>query len=89
MAKCANCAADAHYVYEVTDSHSIQYCQYHLPAFLNKLLKIGALKTTAEFEKAKAVALEAVSVKPSKKAAVEAVAPVAEEPEKEETEEGK
>jgi len=31
---CANCATNAFYVYQVTDSFSIPYCQYHLPRFL-------------------------------------------------------
>ena len=31
---CANCATTAFYLYQVTDSFSIPYCQYHLPRFL-------------------------------------------------------
>ena len=36
MAKCANCANDALYVYQVTSSFDIKYCQYHLPRTLSK-----------------------------------------------------
>jgi hypothetical protein len=67
MSKCANCESDALYVYEVTDSFNIPYCQYHLPVFLNKLQKSGLLKTTAQFDTLKAEALEAVAPKSSKK----------------------
>lgn len=36
MAKCANCANDALYVYQVTSTFDIKYCQYHLPRTLGK-----------------------------------------------------
>lgn len=36
MAKCANCANDALYVYQVTSTFDIKYCQYHLPRTLSK-----------------------------------------------------
>lgn len=77
MAKCANCAADALYIYEVADSFVVNYCQRHLPGFLTKLQKSGQLKTTTAFETEKAAALEAVATKPSKKKTVEE--PVTEE----------
>lgn len=77
MAKCANCTSDALYVYEVTDSFNINYCQYHLPVFLHKLQKSGLLKTTDEFEAVKAEALAAVAPKTSKKKTEET--PVVEE----------
>ena len=77
MAKCANCTSDALYVYEVTSTFNINYCQYHLPVFLHKLQKSGSLKTTAEFEAVKAEALAAVASKSSKKKVEET--PVVEE----------
>jgi hypothetical protein len=78
MAKCANCTSDALYVYEVTDSFNINYCQYHLPVFLHKLQKSGSLKTTDEFDALKAEALAAVAPKTSKKK-VEEETPIVEE----------
>jgi hypothetical protein len=78
MAKCANCTSDALYVYEVTSTFNINYCQYHLPVFLHKLQKSGSLKTTDEFEAVKAAALAAVAPKTSKKK-VEEETPVVEE----------
>lgn len=41
MAKCANCANDALYVYTITEDFSIKYCQYHLPRALGKKGAIG------------------------------------------------
>ena len=71
MATCANCTSDSLYVYEVTDTFNIPYCQYHLPVFLHKLQKSGLLKTTDEFEAVKAEALAAVAPKTSKKTVTE------------------
>jgi hypothetical protein len=36
MAKCANCANEALYVYRITETFQILYCQYHLPRTLSK-----------------------------------------------------
>jgi hypothetical protein len=52
MAKCANCATDALYTYKVTDSFSINYCQLHLPKFLNAQKLAGLLKPEVEAPKA-------------------------------------
>jgi hypothetical protein len=65
--KCANCESDALYVYEVTDTYGIPYCQYHLPVFLTKLQKSGQLKPADGFDQIKAEALAAVAPKGSKK----------------------
>ena len=43
MVKCANCSNDALYVYQVTDSFGINYCQYHLPRFLHNQRNGGLL----------------------------------------------
>lgn len=40
---CANCAEKAVYLYEVTPSHSLYYCNRHLPAFLKGKAKSGEL----------------------------------------------
>jgi hypothetical protein len=41
MAKCANCANDALYVYQITTDFDIKYCQYHLPRTLGKKGAVG------------------------------------------------
>lgn len=44
--KCANCKADALYVYQVTPTSQIVYCNTHLPSFLLKAKKAGLLQKT-------------------------------------------
>lgn len=63
MAKCANCAGDALYVYRITDSFEIVYCQYHLPRALGKKGATGV--SLLPIEEAKIV--EAVATKSAKK----------------------
>lgn len=72
MAKCANCAGDALYVYRITDSFEIVYCQYHLPRALGKKGATGV--SLLPIEEAKII--EAVAPKTAKKKAT----PVVEEP---------
>lgn len=61
MATCVNCATDAMYTYEITDSFSIDYCQYHLPRFLHTMKNGGLLKTTEVFAAETAGALAALA----------------------------
>jgi hypothetical protein len=84
MAKCANCANDALYVYQVTSTFDIKYCQYHLPRTLGKKGTTGV-----SLYKEPVVVPEPVveAPKPSKKKAEPVVevepeveAPVTEEP---------
>jgi hypothetical protein len=72
MAKCANCAGDALYVYRITDTFEIVYCQYHLPRALGKKGATGV--SLLPIEEAKIV--EAVAPKATKKKST----PVVEEP---------
>ena len=44
--KCANCNEDALYIYQITLSSQIFYCNTHLPSFLLKAKKAGLLQTT-------------------------------------------
>lgn len=82
MAKCANCANDALYVYQVTDSFDIKYCQYHLPRTLSKPGTTGV----ALYKEPVVVVPEVIeeAPKPSKKktepVVVEPETPVTEEP---------
>jgi hypothetical protein len=45
-APCANCELDAIYIYEVTSTSAILYCEEHLPKFLYPRKTAGTLKTT-------------------------------------------
>lgn len=36
MATCANCLSDAFYVYQISPTYGINYCQRHLPTFLSR-----------------------------------------------------
>jgi hypothetical protein len=45
-APCANCELDAIYIYEVTDTSALLYCEAHLPKFLYPRKNAGTLKTT-------------------------------------------
>ena len=42
--KCANCTADAFYVYEVTPGFPTYFCSLHLPRFLKDQRHGGAVK---------------------------------------------
>lgn len=44
--KCANCDADAFYIYRLTLEKEILYCKKHLPSFLEDRRKAGLLPTT-------------------------------------------
>ena len=48
--KCANCAADAFYIYKLTLNKEILYCRKHLPAFLEDRRKAGLLQTTDTYK---------------------------------------
>lgn len=83
--KCANCDKDSFYIYQLTASSQIFYCNTHLPKFLEQAKKAGLLKTTEALQDAieegmkniavptvplvEAVVEEATAPKPKKKAA--------------------
>ena len=48
--KCANCNADAFYVYKITLTKEILYCPKHLPSFLNDRKNAGLLPTTETYK---------------------------------------
>jgi len=48
--KCANCDANALYVYRVTLNKSLYYCGKDLPKFLEERKKAGLLKLTDQFK---------------------------------------
>ena len=48
--KCANCDADAFYIYKLTLNKEILYCRNHLPAFLEDRRKAGLLQTTETYQ---------------------------------------
>ncbi|CAB4123926.1 hypothetical protein UFOVP46_129 [uncultured Caudovirales phage] len=73
MSTCANCKNDALYTYEVTDTFSIDYCQYHLPRFLHTMKNGGMLKTTEAFAAETSDALAALA--PAEEAVEEAPKP--------------
>jgi hypothetical protein len=50
--KCANCAKDAFYIYQITEGKQILYCNNHLPKFLEQAKKAGLLKTTESLKSA-------------------------------------
>lgn len=84
MATCANCNNAALYTYKVNDSYGIDYCQYHLPNFLNGLTDSLVVAATDELKslQAEVVADSASSKKKKADAIVEPVvedAPVVEE----------
>lgn len=90
MASCANCSNDALYTYKVSEGYGIDYCQYHLPNFLNGLTNSNVVAYTPEFIalKEEAVAEAAPSKKKKASAVVEPVeeeTPVVEETPVEET----
>ena len=60
MSKCANCAEDAHYVYELNRDVKTEYCRKHVPSFLRTSLLAGGLPTTEAFASTQAAALDAL-----------------------------
>lgn len=48
MANCANCSADALYVYQVTKGFGVNYCQKHLPKFIAKAGTFVNIETVVE-----------------------------------------
>lgn len=51
--KCANCDADALYLYNPPALRPTAYCPVHLPSFLRASAKAGLLQVTGNFEKVK------------------------------------
>jgi len=86
MVKCANCSNDALYVYQVTESFGINYCQYHLPRFLHDQRNGGLLAAPVQSEPELPVVEEAPK---TKKKAVAEETPVVDEVPLEETPAGK
>lgn len=71
--KCANCANAGFYIYQLTKSKQIFYCDKHLPRFLDKAKRAGLLQTTS--------ALQQVIEEGLKKFAPQVEEPVVEEAE--------
>jgi hypothetical protein len=75
MAKCANCASEAFFVYQLTANYGINYCSRHVPKFLQNAKRAGSL---VKIEPVSAALVEeAVAAKTTKK---KKEAPVVEEP---------
>lgn len=68
MASCANCSNDALYTYKVSEEYGIDYCQYHLPNFLNGLTNSNVVVHTPEFDTLKAEVVAEVAPSKKKKA---------------------
>lgn len=69
MTKCANCTDNAAFIYEISEAHTIEYCDAHLPRFLTDKKNAGLLKRSEELVQEQSDAFEALSVKSTKKAA--------------------
>jgi hypothetical protein len=82
MAKCANCSYDAVYVYTVTDTFAIKYCQYHLP---RSIARVGTGISRIPVEVAPIEVIVDEKKKTSKKVEPVVEEPVVEEPAVEET----
>ena len=58
--KCANCDTHAMFIYDLSSTRGIPYCEAHLPSFLNARKNAGLLRTAEAFDTEKASALEAL-----------------------------
>jgi hypothetical protein len=74
MTKCANCAREAVYLYQLLDNFKLYYCQNHLPSFLWESRDAGVLNIPVVVEP------EVVEETPKSKKKVSEPAPVVEEP---------
>ena len=61
LVKCSNCDSDALFVYRVTLTKSVLYCNKHLPKFLEARKQANLLMTTDKFEEAKQEAIQQLS----------------------------
>ena len=61
MSKCANCTSDSSFVYRLTATASIEYCDAHLPRFLLARKQADLIQTTDAFSKDLEKALAVVS----------------------------
>lgn len=61
---CANCSADALYIYQLTASRQIFYCNKHLPSFLAQAKRAGLLKTTDAYKSIVEEGLKNIAVQP-------------------------
>lgn len=80
--KCANCVNDAFYIYQLTATSQILYCNKHLPKFLEQAKKAGLLKTTESLKQAIDEGMKNIvtpSIPSTVDPIIETVAPVAEE----------
>ena len=68
--KCANCAKDAFYVYQLTAKTQVLYCAAHLPTFLESAKKAGLLKTTDALKSAIEEGLQTITAKQEEKPVV-------------------
>ena len=75
MAKCVNCVKDAAFVYNITNSFKLNYCQQHMP----KALLAGNVTGVERLATNLPSAVEAVSKVAKKKPVVVEEPPVVEE----------
>jgi hypothetical protein len=61
--KCANCAKDAFYIYQLTANTQILYCAAHLPKFLENAKNAGLIKTTEALKSAIEEGLKNITAK--------------------------
>lgn len=61
--KCANCAKDAFYIYQVTAKTQVLYCAAHLPKFLENAKNAGLIKTTEALKSAIEEGLKNITAK--------------------------
>jgi predicted oxidoreductase len=80
MSTCANCTETAAYVYEISETHTIDYCETHLPRFLVDRKNAGLLKSPDFLTEARAEALDILSSKNAKKKKSAVEEAVVEEP---------
>lgn len=65
--KCANCEADALYVYDAPGTDETPYCDKHLPSFLRAWQKAGVLTTTEQHAAKAAEVAKLLAPKKTKK----------------------
>jgi len=61
--KCANCESKAMFVYDISKTKAIPYCETHLPRFLQPRKIAGLLRTTEQYAAEAAAATEVLATK--------------------------
>lgn len=64
MAKCVNCVRDAEYIYTVTNTFKLNYCQTHMPKSLTTGKHAGVERVVAPVESAVEAVAKASKKKP-------------------------